>query len=531
MKTKLFRDDRKHGSMDSEFFYGRNHYRRKGARVVVFLGVACWLTGSVPALAAPAGEEEAKTDKKVKILRGTDGQRDAAPEIPVPRNSSGGHPFDQYPANRFHHSFDFTARMQTRLIFLGHDGLRDRTDDQDRLLRRVATNSSDGLTQFSLRRLRLGIEGEIGRSWKYELDLKLENLINPLELEEETVLVQEGGELKARRIPVVDEVEGSILDAYIEYELADFFQVQTGATDTPFSRESMTPSYRLLSLERATVTNRLANRRDLGVQFKGDLWAKKFQYGAGMYNGKGSLAEGDNGPNQFNESRDSVNPLYSVRLVYNPLGEYKDGVSLFWEDLLVSVGSGFQYQKKRFAHLDPYKAEMENYWAATTDIGFQYWRFHLEGAWAISGAKYAAPRYYQRVSGGTGREDSAGYSGFYGQLAYFILPARLQNWIKFEEFQNNAFLRDAPLEKAAEATTLLYQKDAAGKIADGRFQNLSRTRYLSFGVTLFLIPAHHMKLQWAYVMGLNKAADLAGNEYTGAGLADDWTALQLQMQF
>jgi hypothetical protein len=82
-------------------------------------------------------------------------------------------------------------------------------------------------------------------------------------------------------------VPGVVIDANITYKYAPWLQVTAGQFLLPFSLEQLTSGSKLLTIERAMVSNALADHRDIGIRFAGTLMEEKVGYGAAVVNGNG----------------------------------------------------------------------------------------------------------------------------------------------------------------------------------------------------------------------------------------------------
>lgn len=112
----------------------------------------------------------------------------------------------------------------------------------------------------------------------------------------------------------------SVLDANVYYKLSPYFSIKTGLFKAPFSYEYLTGAAAIDFVNRSSVVNQLAPKRQVGVQFYGSLDEGRFKYSGGVFNGNGF------GPN---ENADD-NFLYSARLEANSGVEdhTKDGFML-----------------------------------------------------------------------------------------------------------------------------------------------------------------------------------------------------------
>ncbi len=435
-------------------------------------------------------------------------------------------------SERFINDFEFTGRLQTRYVWYGSSDIRDRPDRQEKLLRKVAASNIEGddpYAAFSVRRLRLGIEGTINKKFLYELDLKVEQFVSPYKTETHRVMVTDNGTPSTDTVTTIDETNGSVLDAYIQYQWKDTLNFTVGNTDVPFAREAMTPSYRLTSLERAEVTNEFDSRRDLGFHIGREYKSGMLKYGLGVFNGGPDLSDGKNGAAELGDGSKNSSNLVSGRVVWNPLGNYQSGRSMFADDLLVSLGLGAMYQNKRPYSIEPYRMDVNNYVSGTVDAGVNYKGWNLEGAFYYAKASYPNAMQFKDSQGVLREYTGHSYSGAYGQLSWFFIPRTHQAWVKYEFFQDGGFSKDNVSELLSGTSTLIYDEVSYGALSSPA--NLSLTQYVSFGYNWYIVRAHHVKIQWAYYMGLNYGADLSKMAYAPLGLKDDWSAIQVQTMF
>ena len=345
-------------------------------------------------------------------------------------------------AKKFEHDFNIIARLQVRAVWAGSSAQKDRTQAITKL---VGAEENTNHYDFNARRIRLGIKGTINKHWLYIIDFKGENLIEP------------GTEGK-----------GGIQEAAIGYKWDDPLRIRIGSNKIPFTREQMTSSSSLITMEKSLITNEIGHQFDIGLTLDGRLLSKVLYYGVGIYNGNGGFANGETNGLKSNS------PFFSTRLQYDPFGEYKNGKSMFSDEMLLSLGFGANYQ-----NLDENKNK--NHWSVTSDIIFNFAGINVQAA------------YFHSSNSERGTRNSI--YGYYGQAAYFIWQKMIQGWIRYEAFHDDSLRAD-----------------------------LNKTQYLSLGLNFYFIEKHTVKLQLAYYLGLN----------TGFGIGDirdDWFGTQMQINF
>ncbi len=127
------------------------------------------------------------------------------------------------------------------------------------------TVDKDGENNFRVRRARTKFSGDVSRNTKYSL-----------------------------LIDFIDDKKGSNLaDAYIDVLYLPQARLRIGQFKTPFSMEYLTSSTKLDTVERAQVVSRLASKRDIGIQFGGEV-SESLEYSVGIFNGTGSNAAEEN---------------------------------------------------------------------------------------------------------------------------------------------------------------------------------------------------------------------------------------------
>ena len=408
---------------------------------------------------------------------------------------------------------EVSARMQLRALYYGASGLRDRNDEGERLLKYVPAQGDNGYAGFSARRLRLSFEGDFNPQWSYQLDLKVDELIQPIRTDEEIVYINNNGTPTSKTVQVVDRQNSALNDAFFLYKLRPQHWIYIGSAMIPYSREAMTGSFNLLSPERSLPADYIAFRRDLGLQARGEF-LKVLHYGAGIFGGAGGLDEAVNGPGKLSNGNYNRTPFFSGRLSFDPLGEYRSGKSQFTGETLVSVGVGALYQKQGTSGRDPFKSETQNIFGSTIDIG---------GNWRNITAE-AAVFYLESTNADGGKWVYRGASAQVGVLLWRML----QPFLKYEMMQDTGMWQNGN-QPLTHVTRVIYNKTDFGAISGGRFQDLSTTQYITGGVNWYL-EENDLKLTAVYVLGLNRGADTTALQYSDYGMRDDWFGFQMQMK-
>ena len=197
-----------------------------------------------------------------------------------------------------------------------------------------------------------------------------------------------------------------LLDANMYYNLTPSFSVKAGLFKAPFSYEYLTGAAATDFVNRSSVVNQLAPKRQVGLQFEGKLADGKFKYSGGMFNGNGF------GPNQNDDDRF----LYTARL------ETKSGLGSDSEDGFM-MGLNASYEQSE---------------SATTGAGLLS---QVEGEQLLLGADtrisynkmmLAGEFIYSTINADSGAEYNP--FGYYLTGGYFVTPKTqlLARWDYFD---------------------------------------------------------------------------------------------------
>jgi len=145
---------------------------------------------------------------------------------------------------------------------------------------------------FSIPRLRFYILGTVFKPWmRYKIEIELANLKSDTK---------------------VNLNNGRVTDAYVEFAKSAYATVRAGQYKVPFGLEELTSDTKLEFIDRSIASAKFAPGRDIGLMLSGQFFDKKFGYQAAAFNGAGQ-----------NNPQDDKAFLYTARVVYDPLGEYK----------------------------------------------------------------------------------------------------------------------------------------------------------------------------------------------------------------
>ncbi len=275
------------------------------------------------------------------------------------------------------------------------------------------TTDSDDTNTFKIRRAKVSWEGNL---FTQKLEYKLQLSV------------------------ATSNIQDLLEDAYVDYRFFNPLRTQFGQFKVPYNRQMITSSGRLEFVDRSlaseafrfaaadpttTTTCNLAGGQkvtgsgiscsgtgvtstttttykqrfyhyDTGFMLHGDVFNRKMEYYAGIFNGLG--------PNRLNVDGDF---LYAGRVVYNALGQYGYSESdvEFAEHPALTLGAAAGYNKQ-----DGLNNKLVQLGG---EMGFKYRGFSTQG------------EYYFRENG-IGSGASSHDTGYYLQAGYFIIPHHLE---------------------------------------------------------------------------------------------------------
>lgn len=263
-----------------------------------------------------------------------------------------------------------------------------------------AASPTDWNRGFTLYRARVLIGGQLSRKGSFFLETDLSSGIGTLDA---------NGNKNTRVSPI-------ILDAQYQYRFSDAFQLVAGQQMVSSNRNGLQGAGTLMANDFGTFQypyNKSASSplqgnagRDLGVNARGFIFNKKFEYRVGVFTGR---------------DIDNKGPLrYVGRFAYNFLDTEKDfyysgtnlgkGKTLTW-------GAGFDTQA--------------SYYNFSTDI-FLDRPVTETGSITLNGA-------FQYMTGGTDLDSKYSFATLiptqtvqFLELGYYFKTAKLQPWVKFE---------------------------------------------------------------------------------------------------
>ncbi|MFN3475948.1 MAG: OprO/OprP family phosphate-selective porin [Candidatus Methylomirabilales bacterium] len=366
----------------------------------VFLAMTSLLTLSSPALAAEKKEEKAVLDEVLDILKDK-GQitEEKYQELRARAKKEGaGKVLASYDKGFYIKSADEQHLLR----------LNARTRVQFTLFPPDTPVSN---TSFRVRRFRPEFSGYVFKIFEYKVSGELADATNILE------------------------------DGYVNIRYRPELQLQLGQFKAPFSREQLTSSRDIETIERSVIGDELVPARDLGVQLHGRFFQNIVTYGIGIFQGVGR--------NTFdnNDDKDWVG-----RVVMNPFITQK-GSPLRG----LSLGANFQVGRQPFSTNGARtrfitRADRAIFFNATTrglrqryggDIRYDYGPFSFQGEFIYERQRRDS---VLTAAGAIATTSAAGVQdasdierfGGYAQMGYFVWGTKhrgIQLVAKYERFE------------------------------------------------------------------------------------------------
>jgi phosphate-selective porin OprO/OprP len=209
----------------------------------------------------------------------------------------------------------------------------------------------------------------------------------------------------------------SLRDAWIESAYFDYSKIRLGQYKVPFDREFLTSGFSLQLIDRSIANDEFSLRRDIGLQFAGNLFQDRFNYAVGMFNGSGA--------NQSNQNNDF---MYVGRMVYMPFGSYpySQGALDTPDRSKLAIGlAGAYLPSLEPGERDSLAGRLGNtnivsvtsdVYELTADVAFKYQNISFEGGYYFRNIDPEEPTPF-------GEQDA---DGFYLQLGYFFIPKKFE---------------------------------------------------------------------------------------------------------
>ncbi len=198
-------------------------------------------------------------------------------------------------------------------------------------------------------------------------------------------------------------MRAQLTDAYLNWNRFDSANIRAGQFKTPFGFEQLVADPRLSTIERSLVSDRLAPGRQIGVQVGGASRGERISYTVGVFNGNGTNSNFNDNNRFLTVARFAVVP-FSGRLLDHP-SRWSVGANGFR-----TQDSNAQFSGRRSAFGADTQFELGR---------FEIWSEYLRESLQPSNA----PRFVS--------------SGGYGQVAYAIVPDRLQMVGRYETLDSN----------------------------------------------------------------------------------------------
>jgi phosphate-selective porin len=151
----------------------------------------------------------------------------------------------------------------------------------------------------------------------------------------------------------------SLTDAYIRYS-HQAFGVQVGQFKTPFTWEYLTSIADIETLDRSTVVDSLAPKRDIGVMVEFQA-GKYVLFSAGAFNGEGVNVTTNKDSTVLGVARAAIKPVPQITLGLNVARWFGDSLR---------YGADFAYQDPRFLARGEYVGQSRDSLGSNDDWGW-----------------------------------------------------------------------------------------------------------------------------------------------------------------
>ena len=191
-----------------------------------------------------------------------------------------------------------------------------------RILKPDASNQELNKNRFRLRDAQIQLEGRVGRTWEYELQLDIADI--------------------ASGQSMIDGENPGLMDAYVIYKGIKYFDIQAGFGKTPYSRNSMVPFVFSPYWQRAQIVRGdIFTRRDVGITLSQSFWKQRINLYGGVYNGLGEISlRGDNDATGSVEYIARADFAYPARFRYREIDDRQVPIPMF------QVGINGRYTKR-----------------------------------------------------------------------------------------------------------------------------------------------------------------------------------------
>jgi len=258
---------------------------------------------------------------------------------------------------------------------------------------------------FSIPRLRFYMLGTVFKPWmRYKIEVELANLKTDAK---------------------VNINNGRVTDAYVEFAKSPYATFRAGQYKVPFGLEELTSDTKLEFIDRSIASAKFAPGRDIGLMLSGQFFKNKFGYQVAMFNGAGQ-----------NNPQDDKAFLYNVRVVYDPLGEYKliEGAVDDPQKNLLHFGLAYRLGEvpRGLSSVGVYQNPNDE-----TALGFEaawkYKRFYAMGEYFMQTDQQQNPT--------VGPDINA--NGYNAQFGVFVVPKSQELAVRYAQIEPDEDVNDA----------------------------------------------------------------------------------------
>jgi phosphate-selective porin OprO/OprP len=260
----------------------------------------------------------------------------------------------------------------------------------------------------------------------------------------------------------VDFKDPAILDAWLDYRLADELHLEAGQDVVPFARQEINSSAALQFVERSPTEIYYRPSYDAGAMVWGKIAKGLLVYNVGLFNGTGQ-----------NVRRTTPDNAVNARLVLNPFGEvpYAESDLDFTATPQFALGASAYYNRLHTDATGKVKDKNANDYVAgflgngvagaasdrlditmgEADLAVRYVGFYAQAEYFLARAK---GKY-------TGAELKS--AGWYAQAGYFLLRSRLEVAGRYSTYDPNtdAAATGDKMTETAGAVNCYFAKQAA----------------------------------------------------------------------
>lgn len=215
-------------------------------------------------------------------------------------------------------------------------------------------------------------------------------------------------------------MRAQLTDGYINWSLREATYLRVGQFKTPYGFEQLFADPRLATPERTLTSDRMTLGRQLGAQLGGDLAGDRVSYAAGLFNGSGSNASGNDDDSFATVGRVS-GVVFRGKRANGEIALRIGANGFVSDDDAVSYGSdfGFDSTPSTSAYDNVFRGERRG---TGVDAQLTVGRWELLGELLRSTLEPDNAIPYAKFDA----------EGWYAQLGWFAIPERLQLVGKFD---------------------------------------------------------------------------------------------------